>query len=165
MPKESSFDIRYMPNTAELDNAHNQALKELSQRYDFKGSKTSLELDKKTLTFTLQTEDELKLKNLRDILERRLAGRGIPPAAQALGEPEPAAGSTLRQTLKVQQGLPEDKIPKITAAVKATGLKVRAQIQGAEIRVFAKNRDDLQLVIAALKGQNFGCALEFGNYR
>ena len=165
MPQDSSFDVRYTPNPAEIDNAHNQALKELAQRYDFRGSKTTLEIDKKTLTFTLQTEDELKLKNLREILERRLVGRGIAPAAQRLGDPEPAAGGTVRQTLKVQQGLPEDRIPKITAAVKATGLKVRTQVQGAEVRVFGKKKDDLQAVMAALKGQDFGCALEFGNYR
>ena len=165
MPQEASFDVRYTPSTAELDNAYDQARKELGQRYDFKGSNTSLDLDKKTLTFALQTEDELKLKNLREILERRLAGRGIPPAAQTLGSIEPAGGGTGRQTLKIQQGLPEDKIPKITAAVKATGLKVRAQIQGAEVRVSAKSKDDLQAVIAALKKQDFGCALDFGNYR
>lgn len=165
MPQDSSFDIRYTPNTAEVDNAWQQALKELAQRYDFRGTKTTLELDKKTLTFTLQTEDEMKLKNLREILERRLSGRGIAPPAQVLGTTEPSAGGTLRQTLTVQQGLPEDRIPKITAAVRATGLKVRAQVQGAEIRVFARARDDLQAVIIALKQQNFGCALDFGNYR
>ena len=165
MPQEASFDIRYTPNTAELDNAFNQARKELSQRYDFKGAKTTLDLDKKALTFTLQTEDALKLKNLREILERRLASRGIPPAAQSLGPEEPAGGGTLRQILTIQQGLPEDKISKITAAVKATGLKIRAQIQGAEIRVSGKNKDDLQAVMAALKSQDFGCALDFGNYR
>lgn len=165
MPQESSFDIRYTPNIAEVDNAYQQALKELSQRYDFRGSPTTLELDKKTMTFTLQTEDGIKLKNLREILERRLSGRGIHPAAQIAGEVEPAAAGTVRQTIKVQQGLPEDKIPKITSAVKATGLKVRAQIQGSEIRVFARAKDDLQAVIAALKQQNFGCALDFGNYR
>lgn len=165
MPQEHSFDVRYVPNAAEADNAWQQALKELGQRYDFKGSKTTLELDKKTLTFTLQTEDEMKLKNLREILERRLAGRGIAPAAQFLDDPEPAGGNTLRQTLKVQQGLPEDRIPKITAAVKALGLKVRTQVQGGEIRVFGRDKDDLQTVIAALKRQSFGCALDVGNYR
>jgi hypothetical protein len=165
MPQESSFDIRYTPNIAEVDNAWQQARKELNQRYDFRGSGTTLELDKKTLTFTLQTGDELKLRNLREILERRLAGRGIQPAAQSEGTVEPAAGGTVRQTLKVQQGLPEEKIPRITAAVKATGLKVRAQVQGLEVRVFGRARDDLQAVIAALKQQNFGCALDFGNYR
>jgi len=165
MAQDSSFDIRYTPNIAEVDNAWTQAQKELSQRYDFKGTATTLELDKKTFTFTLQTSDEMKLKNLLDILERRLSGRGILPSAQELSPVEAAGGGTVKQTLKVQQGLPEDKIPKITAAVKALGLKVRTQIQGSEVRVFAKARDDLQTVIAALKTQNFGCAVEFGNYR
>ena len=165
MPADSSFDIRYVPNPAEVDNAHHQALKELSQRYDFKGSPASIEVDKKTLTFTLVAGDDMKLKALMDILERRLVSRGIGPAAQTAGIPEPAAGGTVRQTLKVQSGLPEDKIPKITAAVKALGLKVRTQVQGTEVRVFAREKDDLQAVIAALRQQSFGCALEFGNYR
>lgn len=165
MPQEASFDIRYTPNPAEVDNAFNQAQKELTQRYDFKGTKTTLELDKKTLTFTLQTEDEMKLKNLLDILERRLSGRGIAPAAQVLSTVEPAGGGTLRQTLKVQQGLPEDKIKTIAGAVKELGIKVRTQIQGQEVRVFGKSRDDLQAVMAALRTKNFGCALDFGNYR
>ncbi len=165
MPQDSSFDVRYTPNIAEVDNAWNQALKELAQRYDFKGVPTTLELDKKTFTFTLQTGDEMKLKNLLDILERRLVGRGIMPAAQEVGAVEAAGGGTVKQTVKIQQGIPEDKIKKITEAVKALGLKVRTQIQGSEIRVFAKAKDDLQTVIAALKSQNFGCAVEFGNYR
>ncbi len=164
-PKESSFDIRFTPSIAELENAHNQALKELSQRYDFKGTPTTLELDRKELAFTLQTSDDLKLKNLRDILERRLAGRGLPLAALHSGAVEPAAGGTVRQVIKVQQGIPEDRIKRITEAVKATGIRVRAQIQGSEIRVFGKSRDELQAVISALRGQSFGCALDFGNYR
>lgn len=165
MPPEASFDIRYVANPAEVDNAFNQAQKELTQRYDFKGTKTTIELDKKTLTFTLQTEDEMKLKNLLDILERRLSGRGIVPAAQLLSKIEPAGGNTLRQTLKVQQGLPEDKIKTVAAAVKDAGLKVRTQIQGQEVRVFGKSRDDLQAVMTFLRTKNFGCALDFGNYR
>ena len=165
MPQEFSFDIRYTPNPAEVDNAWNQALKELAQRYDFKGSPTTLELDKKTLAFTLQAEDSMKLKALLDILERRLVSRGIAPSAQTLGTPEPAAGGTLRQTVTIQQGLPEDKLKIMTAAVKATGVKVRTQVQGAEVRVFGRAKDDLQAVIAALKVQNFGCAIEFGNFR
>jgi hypothetical protein len=165
MPNESSFDIGFTPEIAEIENALNQALKELSQRFDFKGTRTTIELDKKTLTFILQTIDELKLKNLREILERRLAGRGIPPAAQTVTPPEPAAGGTVRQSFKIQKGLPEDKIPRITAAVKEVGVKARAQVQGAEIRVFGRSRDDLQAVITALKAADFGCALKFGNYR
>lgn len=165
MPADHSFDIRFTPNPAEVDNAWQQALKELAQRYDFKGTPTSLELDKKTLTFTLQTGDDMKLRNLKDILERRLSGRGLPPAALTISVPEPAAGGTVRQTVKVQQGLPEDKVKVLTTAVKDLGLKVRTQIQGAEIRVFAKDKDDLQAVITALKARAFGCALDFGNYR
>jgi uncharacterized protein YajQ (UPF0234 family) len=165
MPQDHSFDVRYTPSPAEVDNAWQQALKELGQRYDFKGTRTTLELDKKTLVFTLQTEDEMKLRNLREILERRLAGRGIPPAAQAAGNVERAAGGTVRQELKIQRGIPEDKLKAITAAVKATGLKVRAQIQGAEIRVTGRSKDDLQAVIAELKKRDFGCAIDVGNFR
>jgi len=165
VPQENSFDIRFNPPIAEIENAHNQALKELSQRYDFKGLPSSIELDRKELVFTLAAPDPLKLKNLREILERRLAGRGLPMAALAEGAEEPAAGGTVKQAIRLQKGIPEDKIPKITAAVKALGLKVRTQVQGAEVRVFAKSRDDLQAVIAALKKGQFGCAIDFGNYR
>lgn len=165
MAAESSFDVRYVPNPQEVDNAWQQALKELGQRYDFKGTRTTLELDKKTLAFTLQTEDDMKLRNLREILEKRLAGRGLPPAALTTAAPEPAGGGTVRQTITVQQGLPEDKVKAVAAAVKETGLKVRAQIQGGEVRVTGKSKDDLQAVIAALKARNFGCAIDFGNYR
>ena len=165
MPKEFSFDIRYTPNLAEVENAHNQALKELSQRYDFQGTKTTLELDKKDLIFTMQTNDEMKLRNLRDILERRLTGRHIPIPAQIVTAPVAAGGGTVRQTIKIQQGLPEDKIPKINAVIKGLHLKVRHQIQGNEIRVFARSKDELQTVMNALRQNDFGCALDFGNYR
>jgi len=165
LPQDSSFDVGFTPDIAEIDNALNQALKELSQRFDFKGTRTSIELDKKALVFTLQTEDGLKLKNLREILERRLIGRGIPPAAQSAPPPEPSAGGTVRQTVTIQNGLPADKIPGITAAVKALGMKVRAQVQGSEVRVYGKSKDDLQTVMAALKAADFGCAIKFGNYR
>ena len=165
MAGECSFDVRFTPNLAEMENAHNQALKELGTRYDFRGTRTTMEFDRKTLTFTLQTEDAMKLGNLREMLERRLSGRGLPMAAMSTGEPQPAGGGTVRQEIKLQQGIPEDKIPKITAFIKGLGLKVRTSIQGAEIRVFGKSRDDLQEVIAQLKRQQFGCALDFGNYR
>jgi uncharacterized protein YajQ (UPF0234 family) len=165
MAAESSFDVKFTPNTAELDNALNQALKELSQRYDFRGTKTTLELDKKTMAFTLQTDDEMKLGNLRDILEKRLSGRGIPNAAITPGTIEPAAGGTVRQEMKIQQGLPDAAVRKIAAAVRESGLKVRAQIQGNEVRVSGKSKDDLQAVMVLLKQGRFDCALEFGNYR
>lgn len=165
MPQDASFDIRFTPNTSEIENALNQALKELSQRYDFKGQNASIDLDRKEMVFSLVAPDELKLKNLREILERRLVGRGLPLAAQTASEPEASLGGAVKQSIKLQKGIPEDKIPKITAAVKGLNLKVRTQIQGSEIRVFGKSRDDLQAVIAALRQGQFGCALEFGNYR
>ena len=165
MAKESSFDIGFNPPISEIENAHDQALKELSQRYDFRGTNTTIELDRKEMSFTLQTLDPMKMANLRDILERRLVGRGIPPAALHPGEIQPAAGGTVRLTISLQKGLPEDKIKTIAAAVKESGIKARTQIQGAEIRVSAKSRDELQAVIAFLKKADFGCALEFGNYR
>ncbi len=165
MAAESSFDVRFTPDKAEIENAHDQALKEMAQRYDFRGAGAKLELDGKTLVFTLQTPDEMKLRNLTDILERRLSGRGIPPAALSPGKIEPAAGGTVRQAIKVQQGVPEDKLKPIVAHIKDLGLKVRTQIQGQEIRVSGKSKDDLQAVIASLKRADFGCALDFGNYR
>jgi cyclic-di-GMP-binding protein len=165
MPQDSSFDVRYTPNPAEVENALDQSLKELSQRYDFRGMPASIELDRKELVFSLVAADPLKLKNLREILERRLAGRGFPPAALTTGREEPSLGGTVKQTVKLQKGIPEDKVKLVTAAVKETGLKVRTQIQGNEVRVFGKSKDDLQAVMAALKQAQFGCALDFGNYR
>ena len=165
MAKESSFDIGFTPSTSEIENAYDQALKELAQRYDFRGTNTTIDIDRKEMHFTLQTLDTMKMKNLRDILERRLTGRGIPLAALHAGEIEAAAAGTVRLVIKLQKGLPEDKIKIIAAAVKESGVKVRTQIQGAEVRVFGKERDDLQTVIAHLKNTDFGCALEFGNYR
>ena len=165
MAKESSFDIGFTPSISEIENAYDQAQKELSQRYDFRGTNTTIELDRKEMHFTLQTLDTMKMKNLRDILERRLTSRGIPLAALNIGEIEPAAANTVRLVIKIQKGLPEDKIKVIAAAVRESGIKVRTQIQGAEVRVFGKERDDLQAVIALMKQSDFGCALEFGNFR
>lgn len=165
MARECSFDIRFTPNRAEIENARDQAQKELAQRYDFRGTGSTLEYDESSMTFTLQTPDEMKLASFREILERRLSGRGIPPLALSAGKLEPAAGGTVRQTIKVQQGIPEDKIKPIVAAIKASGLKVHSQIQGAEIRVFGKAKDDLQAIMEMVRKRGFGCALEFGNYR
>ena len=165
MAKESSFDVGFNPPISEIENAYDQALKELSQRYDFRGTQTTIELDRKEIQFTLQTLDPMKMKNLRDILERRLSGRGIPLAGLQAGELEPAAGGTVRLVIKIQKGLPEDKIKGIASAIRDSGFKVRTQIQGAEVRVFGKSHDELQAVIAQLKKTDFGCALEFGNYR
>ena len=165
MANESSFDIGYTPKISEIENAYDQAQKELAQRYDFRGTNTTLELDRKEMSFTLQTLDSMKMKNLRDILERRLVGRGIPIAALQAGETTDAALGTVRMTIKIQKGLPEDKIKAIAAAVRECGIKVRASIQGTEVRVTGKSRDDLQATIALLKNTDFGCALEFGNFR
>ena len=165
MAREYSFDIRFSPNRAEIENARDQAQKELAQRYDFRGTGASLAFEDSTMTFTLQTPDEMKLTGLREILERRLSGRGIPPLALILGKPEPAAAGTVRQTAKIQQGIPDEKLKPIVAAIKTGGLKTRTQIQGNEIRVFGKSKDDLQAVMDLVRRQEFGCALEFGNYR
>lgn len=165
MAREYSFDIQFVPNRAEIENARDQTQKELAQRYDFRGTGASLTYDSPAMAFTLQTPDEMKLNGLREILERRLSGRGIPPLALIPGKPEPAAAGTVRQTIRIQQGIPEDKIKPIVAAIKAGGMKVRAQIQGTEIRVFGRAKDDLQSAMELVRRQGFGCALEFGNYR
>lgn len=163
MAKENSFDIVSKTDYAEITNALNQTTKEISQRFDFKGSKATVELADKDLI--LSAEDDTKLRNMNDILQSKLVKRGISLKALDYQKVEPAAGGTVRQSVKIQQGIPTDKAKEIVKFIKDGKYKVQASIQGETVRVSGKDRDTLQEVIAALKGRDFGIDMQFDNYR
>src|SRR5215203_659124 len=163
MAKENSFDIVSKTDYAELANALNQTTKEVSQRFDFKGSKATVELQQKDLM--LSAEDETKLRNMNDILQSKLLKRGISLKALDYQTIEAAAGGTVRQLVKVQQGIPIEKAKEVVKFIKDGKYKVQASIQGETVRVSGKDRDTLQEVIAKLKGRDFGIDMQFDNYR
>ena len=163
MAKENSFDIVSKTDYAEVTNALNQTLKEVSQRFDFKGSKATVELADKDLI--LSAEDETRLRNMNDILQSKMIKRGISLKALDYQKIEPAAGGTVRQTVKIQQGIPIEKAKEIVKFIKDSKVKVQASIQGETVRVSGKDRDTLQDVIAKLKAKDFGIDMKFDNYR
>ncbi len=163
MAKENSFDIVSKTDYAEVDNAINQTTKEVSQRFDFKGSKATVELQDKDLL--MSAEDETKLRNMNDILQGKLVKRGISLKALDYQKIEPAAGGTVRQVVKIQQGIPIEKAKEVVKYIKDAKLKVQASIQGETVRVSGKDRDTLQDVIAKLKANDFGIDMQFDNYR
>jgi uncharacterized protein YajQ (UPF0234 family) len=163
MAKENTFDIVSKTDYAEVTNAINQTTKEVSQRFDFKGSKATVELQAKDLM--LSAEDETRLRNMNDILQSKLLKRGISLKALDYQTIEPAAGGTVRQLVKVQQGIPIDKAKEVVKFIKDAKLKVQASIQGETVRVSGKDRDTLQETIAKLKGNDFGIDMQFDNFR
>ena len=163
MAKENSFDIVSKTDYAEVTNALNQTSKELSQRFDFKGSKAAVELSDKDLILT--AEDDMRLRNMNDILQSKLVKRGVSIKALDYQKVEPAAGGTVRQAVKIQQGIPTDKAKEVVKFIKDGKYKVQASIQGETVRVTSKDRDTLQQVIAALKSKDFGIDMTFDNYR
>lgn len=163
MAKENSFDIVSKTDYAEVTNAINQTTKEVSQRFDFKGSKANVEVQDKDLLLT--AEDETKLRNMNDILQGKMIKRGISLKALDYQKVEPAAGGTVRQLVKIQQGIPIDKAKEVVKFIKDAKLKVQASIQGETVRVSGKDRDTLQDVIAKLKEKDFGIDMKFDNYR
>lgn len=163
MVKDSSFDVVSQVNMQEMDNAVNQVKKEIEQRYDFRGSNASIELEEKCVK--IAAEDEYKLETIIDMLRVRMAKRGIPLRCLVPGKVEPAAKGTVRQQLDIQQGIPKDKAKAIVAAIKATKLKVTAQMQDDQVRVAGAKKDDLQAVIQTLKAGDFGVDLQFINMR
>jgi len=148
----------------ELDNALNQTRKEIENRFDFKHSKTEIEYDGKE-KITLVSDDELKMRNVVDILQGKAVRRGIDVKALQFGAVEPAAGSTVRQVVTLRSGIPKDLSKALMERIKSLKLKVNAQFQDEQIRVSGKNRDDLQKVIASLKAMDFELPLQFVNYR
>ncbi len=163
MAAENSFDIACKIDMQEVTNALDQARREIETRYDLKGSKNELTLEKTDITVT--AADDMKLKAVVDILQSRLHKRGVPLKALTYGTVEQASGGVLRQKISLQQGIPIEKAREIVRIVKDTKLKVQAAIQADQVRVSGKNRDDLQKVIALLRDKDLGIALQFTNYR
>ncbi|HEX3369938.1 MAG TPA: YajQ family cyclic di-GMP-binding protein [Candidatus Cybelea sp.] len=163
MASESSFDVVSRVDQQELDNALNQTRKEIENRFDFKNSKTSIEYDGKKIT--LISDDELKMRNVVDVFGAKVVRRGIDLKAFEFGEVEPAAGSTVRQVLTPRSGISKDQSRALIAHIKDLKLKVNAQYQDEQVRVSAKNKDDLQKVITSLRAMDFEAPLQFVNYR
>jgi len=150
---------------AEVKNAVNQATKEIIQRYDFKGTNSSIEIDEKEHTLLLATASEFTLRSLNDVLQQKLVKRSVSLKALSYGKVEPAAKDSVRQTVTLQQGIPIDKAREIVKFIKDTKLKVQASINGDFVRVSGKDRDTLQQIIAQLKQKEFGIDMQFTNYR
>ena len=166
MAKNSSFDITSDLDLQEVDNAVNQARKEVGQRYDFKGSTAEIGFDKGEGTLDLLADDDYKLKALIDILQSKLIKRGVPIRNLDYGDVEPASGGKARQIVKLQQGISTEKGKEIVKEIKNGGFKkVQAQIQDEQVRVQSPSIDELQAVIKHLKAKDFGLELQFGNFR
>ena len=163
MAAENSFDVVSEVSLMEVSNAVQQALKEIRQRFDFKGSASDITLEGEYLT--LVADDESKLKAVTDIVQTKLAKRGVSLRALSYGKIEPAAKGTVRQAVTVRRGIEAEKAREIVKFVKSLGIRVQAQMQESQVRVSGKNRDDLQAVIQRLKAQDFGIDLQFTNYR
>ncbi len=158
-----SFDVVSQVDMQEIDNAVNQARKEVGQRYDFKESNTEIALDESEIRIV--SADDFKVKAAVDVLQSKLVRRHVPLKALVYAAVEPAAGGRARQTITVQQGIATDKARQIVRIIKDSKLKVQVQIQGDQVRVSGKNRDDLQRVIQLLKQQDLDVALQFVNFR
>ena len=165
MADEHSFDVVSRVDMQEVSNAVQQAVKEIGQRFDFKGSKTSLELDKNKSEIILLSDDEYKLKNVIEILKNKLVKRNVSLKTLVFGKIEQAAGDTVRQAVTLQQGISAERAKEIVKIIKDAKMKVQAEIQKDQVRVKAKKIDDLQLVITMLKGKEFDYHIEFINYR
>ncbi|MBZ5551958.1 MAG: YajQ family cyclic di-GMP-binding protein [Acidobacteriia bacterium] len=163
MAAENSFDIVSRIDKQEVSNAIQQALKEIHQRFDFKGSKSSIELLEDKIV--LVSDNDFKLKAVTDILEQKLVKRGVPLKGLAFGKVEPSAQGTVRQEVTLQQGISPDKAREIIKSIKETKLKVQSSINGDFVRVSGKDRDTLQNVIAHLRALDFGIHMQFVNYR
>lgn len=163
MSKESSFDIVSKVDFSEVTNAINIAMKEIQTRYDFKGSKSHVSLDKEELV--LISDDEYKLGQLKDVLLSKLIKRGVPIKNLDYGKIEGASGGTVRQRAKIAQGIDKEDAKKINTLIKNSGIKVKSQVQDDQVRVTGKSRDDLQKVIAAVKEADLSVDVQFVNYR
>jgi uncharacterized protein YajQ (UPF0234 family) len=163
MAQQNSFDIVSEVDRAEITNAINQTIKEVRQRFDFKGSQANVELEANELVLT--AEDETKLRNMNDILQQKLVRRGVPLKAFSYGTVDAALGGTVRQKVQIQQGIPQDKAKEVVKFIKDSKAKVQASIQGDVVRISGKDRDTLQSVIASLKSKDFGIDMQFSNYR
>jgi len=165
MADEHSFDVVSKVDMQEVLNAVQQAVKEISQRFDFKGSKSSIELNKDKNEITLVSDDELKMKTVIDVLQTKLIKRGVSIKALAYGKIEPASGGTVRQVITLQQGIPVEKSKEMVKIIKDTKMKVQAEIQKDQLRVRAKKIDDLQDIMKILKAKDLDIHIEFINFR
>jgi len=164
MAQQNTFDIVSEIDHAEVVNAVNQAMKEVHTRFDFKGSKSEIELEGQE-AIVLTSDDEYKLKSLNDILQTKLVKRSVPLKGLTYGRVESALGGTVRQRIALQQGIPQEKAKEIVKFIKDTKLKVQSSIQGDAVRVAGRDRDTLQEVITALRDHDFGIDMQFTNYR
>jgi uncharacterized protein YajQ (UPF0234 family) len=162
---ENTFDIVSKVEPTEVVNAIQQAMKEITQRYDLKGSHSNIELNEKEHTVTLSSAGDFQIKAVLEILQAKLVKRQVPLKALTYGNIQPAAGSTVRQVITLQQGIPTEKAREIVKAIKDSRKKVQSSIQGDLVRVSGKDRDSLQDIIALLRGQDFGIDMQFTNYR
>jgi len=166
MASASSFDISTGADLQEVDNAVNQARKEIAQRYDFKGTHCTLDLDRDAAVIRLAADDDYRMDAVIDVLKGKLVKRGVPLQNVDFGKPEPASGQSVRRTATLTQAIPQDIAKRIQQAIKQGGYKkVQSSIQGDEVRVTSPSRDELQAVIAALRSEDFGIELKFGNFR
>lgn len=166
MANAASFDITSGVDIQEVDNAVNQARKEVAQRYDFKGSRAAIELNRIENTLTLTADDDFKMNALWEILQTRLVRRGVPTKNLTPGDIERAANDTVRRTVTLQQGIPAEAAREIVKFLKDRKLKkVQAAIQADQVRVSSSSKDELQEAIRVLREHDFGVALQFGNYR
>lgn len=163
MASESSFDVVSKVDEQELMNAIDQTRREIAGRFDFKNSKTTIEVVKEKIT--ILADDDLKMRNVIDMLQSKLVKRGISIKAFDFGKPEPAGGQMLRQVVTVRSGIPKEKSKALIDAVKASKLKVQAQYQDEQIRISGKNKDDLQKVQQLLRELDYELPLQFTNYR
>ena len=166
MAQQASFDVTSTIDLQEVDNAINQAKKEIAQRYDFKGSKSSIEFKRAESLLELIADDNFKMEAVWDIVQTRMVRRGVPVKNLKASEVEPFAGGLVKRTITLQQGIPTDTAKDIVKFLKDQKLKkVQAAIQGDQLRVSSSSKDDLQGAIRLLKSQDFGVELQFGNYR
>jgi uncharacterized protein YajQ (UPF0234 family) len=162
---ENTFDIVSKIDLAEVNNAVQQALKEIHQRFDLKDSKSDIQVNEKDNKLVLASLDEYKLKAVSDVLQQKLVKRNVSLKGLAFGSIVPAAGSSVRQEITLQQGISTEKAREIVKVVKDSKKKVQASIQGDLVRISGKDRDSLQEIIALLRGKDFGIDMQFTNYR
>ncbi len=162
---DNSFDIVSKIDLNEVNNAIQQALKEVGTRYDLKNSRSTIELNEKEKKILLASQDEFHLKAVTEVLEGKLVKRGVPLKGLSFGTVAPAAGSSVRQEVAIQQGIPIENAREIVKRIKESKLKVQASIQGDLVRVSGKSRDVLQQAIQIVRGHDFGIDMQFTNYR
>ena len=167
MPKDSSFDVTTSVDLQEVDNAVNQASKEIAQRYDFKDAKlATVEFKRAEGLVKISSDTDMRLRAMWDVVQSKLIKRGVPVKNLDAGEPTPGGGDTRHRDIKLKQALDADTCKKVVAAIKAQKFKkVQASIQGDTVRVVSPSRDELQTVMSFLRGEDFGVQLDFGNYR